>query len=444
MEKYGIKKFLKNLFEVSLFVALLWGVYYIFDNYDIEFVKQGSKVDKIEQVENKNIENNKKIITKDEKLKIIYENNKIKHENLWEDSLGQESRKIDEETVEVKDEILEVLDLWETEKIEKQPKKLEWLCRKPEDDTEMLEQIKKFPKAVDISYNLELPVWECPRVKNYSKIYFNTSYNSWNDRTKNWEYKLSWLIINDVEKIEVIWDGDMESYFLNKYVPWESKFTYNISTKWNNIKEGENKYLIRWYSKNGIYERIFNLNYYNFDNITKLESIKKIYNEDEATYDINIWYKKDWNTYSLWLTYWTSILDLWDKKILIYNDFEDNLSYVEIQESWIIKKINYSLFTYEFSSPAITYYDNWDLLFEMSWHESPINYLYYSSSNKKTIKIFDIIWANVEKNENWRINYYSETKQTDWKIIINSINNPWVQWEYTIELDLDTLEVIKK
>ena len=266
---------MKKAFKIILYLFAYFAIWYTL--IDLYF-----KFDKKVILENIYQDNSQVQVVDKTKENRVLPN--IEVEVLWVDDLWEDNKNIDKieveedivkENIEVeKEEFPEVVDYWELDKkynieekeIEENVKKeLTGLCRTEKEDQNILNEIKKFPKAIDLEYNLYLWIWTCPVQDNNSKIYFDFNNNNLSGNTQNWDFTITWLIINDVEKIEVIWDGDMVSYFLNKYIPWEKQFVYNISTKWENIVEWENKYLIRGYSKNWVYEEVFNL-YYNWDN----------------------------------------------------------------------------------------------------------------------------------------------------------------------------------
>jgi hypothetical protein len=65
-----------------------------------------------------------------------------------------------------------------------------------------------------------------------------------------------------VESVEIIWNGDNESFFLKKFTPNKNDFTYFIKPTLGNVKPGLNRYLIRGYqSPNIVFERVFTLRY---------------------------------------------------------------------------------------------------------------------------------------------------------------------------------------
>lgn len=305
-----------------------------------------------------------------------------------------------------------------------------------------------FPIPKKLEYSLNLWKWKCPKYKNSSKIFIKTSNNNTYWKTMNWEFIIDWLILNNVEKIEVIWDWNMESYFLNKYIPWKSNFTYNISTKFWNIKVWTNKYLIRWYSKNFVFEKLFTLDYYDFSKNVVLKKIDKIvFNYDYNNWNSNIWYVKKDNIYNLWLNYWKYILNLEKNKIEFFNDikriyWEKNIkSYVKVISNWKEISLNgYTFITDDFSNPTLITYKNWDILFSMWWYEAPLDYVYYSNKFLKFIKIFDLINENVKKP-----NWYNNTKIEDNILIIKSETNPWSENRnnYELKFNLDTFKIIQ-
>ncbi len=74
-------------------------------------------------------------------------------------------------------------------------------------------------------------------------------------------FKITGTSSTDIERIDVIWDGDNIPFTLKKYVPGWSNFEYNVNPEFGNVKEGKNRYLIRGYAKDNIYQNIIELEY---------------------------------------------------------------------------------------------------------------------------------------------------------------------------------------
>jgi hypothetical protein len=226
----------------------------------------------------------------------------------------------------------------------------------------------------------------------------------------------------------------MDSYFLDKYVPGESDFTYNISNKFWNIKPWVNKYLIRGYSKDLVFDKVFTLDYYdNFSNGLQIKE-KECFTKNDDEYLLNI-------------TYWSYILDLWDTKVEFFNDVNrkywknNTTSYIKVESNWIESLLKwYSLFASTFSNPKLKRYWNWDILFSVWGHEGPLNYVYFSNKLWKFVKVFDVIEENIENP-----NYYSDVVVNNDEFIIKSFNTPWSDGKdmYEIRIDKNTLEIIK-
>lgn len=71
---------------------------------------------------------------------------------------------------------------------------------------------------------------------------------------------LELALTDDVEKVEVTWDWDMDPYTLKNFVAGSGKAKYSIEKSLGNIKSWDNRYLIRAYWKNIVYEDVVLIN----------------------------------------------------------------------------------------------------------------------------------------------------------------------------------------
>lgn len=131
----------------------------------------------------------------------------------------------------------------------------------------------------DLSYTYDFHTHEKPLRGNWSNIILNPRIWWSSGRWWRWEVEwttryqtsipqitLQWDVRTDVEYVEVIRDGDGESYFLEKYEPWSQEFTYGIDKKYGNIKNGVNNYLVRTYTKSRMFQSIYSLTYIDSEN----------------------------------------------------------------------------------------------------------------------------------------------------------------------------------
>jgi hypothetical protein len=84
-------------------------------------------------------------------------------------------------------------------------------------------------------------------------------------------FEITGLMPWHVQAVEVIWEGDNESYFLTSYDAAESnRFRYRVSSQFGNIAPWKNKYLIRgywksdeiWHLGHELFERIITVEYF--------------------------------------------------------------------------------------------------------------------------------------------------------------------------------------
>ncbi len=271
--------------------------------------------------------------------------------------------------------------------------------------------IQDFPEPLDleITYDVDKPL--LPVSGNVSTIYI-WSNNASNITVYDPVYTLTWGIVNTVEKLEIIWDGDMESYLLKNFEPWDREFQYNIDTKFDNIVEWKNRYLIRWYtSDNGkVHETIVYINYIpRAGKVVYLEEKQQALESHFGWNDVSEYFLKEttsnYTTYQTLFKYnfvWKQILKINDDlEIIVLSDLTEN------------QDIPYDVNTYirwnENSSnkvkggniiEEIKHYKNNDiLLIFSSGHEWVASYYLYDSSKNTLHDIYkDFVQYNDGKH----------------------------------------------
>lgn len=301
-----------------------------------------------------------------------------------------------------------------------------------------------FPAPIKMDLTFENTNPKCPYEENRRRIFISYKSLLYKDSVQFiWEdsFTLTWFILNDVEKIEIIWDWDMDSFFLNKYKPWDNEFIYNISSKLWNLKTWMNRYLIRWYSKKWIYEELFNLLYFDYNDSYILKEVESVIFHWDSKIKPSFWFVKEKNNYLLWMYYWTYRLNLEKYDIFFSNNIDSNKSFIKI-----INKINweeyidnnYKWFISDDSSvPKVEVLDNWNFIFSLGWHESATQEIFFNSNTKKFYDIFDLIKYNTDT-----LNFYHSIKIEDEFFYINSSKNPWSEWSYSLKFDINTMNLI--
>lgn len=322
------------------------------------------------------------------------------------------------------------------------------------------------PQSIEISYINETSLM--PRERNNSKIYFDFGWNSWKFSLGKDTYKLVWGIINDVEKVEVIWDWDMDPYFLKSFTPGEREFTYNISEKFSNLNTWKNVYLIRGYAKWKVYERMFVVNYYN-------ENARFIM---EKTDEKIWWYWDDWENCYYWkyrITEWEEFntVELWfdasnlSKQVIqLDSEVEVILKYgkkrtsefsISYLEDSIKKVVMYDGEVYlltcdQFSHPKIHLYPNGDMLIlRWTWHEWSQTYMLFHSQTRRIYDMGKLLWEKAWREKNYFPIFEVSIEEDfiifrQWSIpsgydVEQSIKDiKWPNWE--LKLDRTTLDLV--
>ncbi len=309
-----------------------------------------------------------------------------------------------------------------------------------------------FPDPKDLIVSFGQKSLQMPENNNNSYIYFEDHYNGGKYNISENHFLLKWKIINNVEKIEIIWDGDMESFFLQKYTAWSWEFEYHMDEKYTSLKEWKNRYLIRWYAKDKIYERVITVFYTNFSEIKTLEKTTQDFSR-QWDYKTNPTYKIEKETndtiqYTMWLNIGSSIFKTEKYNITFINDVNNtywNYKWNKIiisdkmgQELGIINNMSFTIS--EMSNPTIKMYKKtWDILFSMWWHEAPVNYQLFHKKTWKIISVFDVI-----KNYSSIKNYFVDVEITPTRLILRSIWNPWSETNesYILIMNLSTQELL--
>lgn len=316
------------------------------------------------------------------------------------------------------------------------------------------------PKNINITFiqdNITMP-----RDNNISYIYLKDK-QFWNSNSwikSDSEIILKWKIINSVEFIEIIWDGNMQRVFLDDYIPWDWNFIYNISENIWNLVEWKNKYLIRWYAYwDKVYERILHLEYFwnNSSNQIYLEKSLKpisidIFNDiNKPSYHKKFSDKNDDQLYTTAFKYnyiWEQKLILNDSQILtVVNSVGDNNEkkyefFIENNQ----KKSN-SIETHLHINYLI-HKDNWDIFFTVGWwFEWITSYYYYNNWENK---LYDIFKDFVEFNDKKRAyNIFAITETTNDRFTIKESKYCCdmlfnYNWHEIITFDLSSKEIISR
>jgi hypothetical protein len=74
-------------------------------------------------------------------------------------------------------------------------------------------------------------------------------------------FKLTGKVTSDVERIDVIRNGDMTPFTLQKFTPWMTEFEYNMNPAYDNLTDWTNYYLIRAYAKDNLYQKVIEVEY---------------------------------------------------------------------------------------------------------------------------------------------------------------------------------------
>ncbi len=257
-----------------------------------------------------------------------------------------------------------------------------------------------FPQAQNQTITNAVPAPSKPRANNVSWIFWNNDNN--NDYINLYQSSLSIAgeVPAEITAIEVIWDGDMDSYFLKTYIPWSKKFTYNIDERFENIREGENKYLIRAFaSNNQIFERIMYLTYYPADNknISAVELSQGNYDAlpysdlCKSPYKVNI-AQNEFRIHSTPNLQRLQTYDLQDFTIEV-TSLEQYSNTLRIRKNGTqTNAVAISVWCADFSWLTVKRLDaDLRLLQTSGWHEGePMEYLYIPSQ-KKIIDVFEDI-----------------------------------------------------
>lgn len=144
-----------------------------------------------------------------------------------------------------------------------------------EEETIELDIYDRYVSPSRLLYEYEFYTYDKPRVNNSNDIIITwpkwrgSSWDIWRRSvwSRSWTTSarvpvvIKWETRSDIEYIEVVRDGDKESYFLKDYQPWSKKFEYIISNTNKNIAPWTNWYLIRAYAKDRFYQVEFVLEY---------------------------------------------------------------------------------------------------------------------------------------------------------------------------------------
>lgn len=312
-----------------------------------------------------------------------------------------------------------------------------------------------FPQYLDIDITSKNKPKK-PQWRNISDIYFQPE-NSNSRKIQDSSYTIEWLISADVEKIEVIWDGDNDSYFLKNFTSDTPDFSYNISTKLWNLNNGTNKYLIRGYAEKYIYERVMKIDYFSPD-IVKILERESFPIEDIQ--DKNITWKyllsektNKYTEYILGLNYGVTKFQLSDYSVEFYNnpkqsygEYSGNYIKVFDKQNRLLSEINNNRFSYDtFSLPTLRAYKSGHLEFSIGWHEAPTTYYYYNARMNTFIHMHKFMNQNFD--DDYGVNLFIKPTG-DNSLFIQSFVSRWQQeWtNYSFELDLNTMNItnIKK
>ena len=319
-------------------------------------------------------------------------------------------------------------------------------------DKELYNSFPKIKKENLIISNKKYITPVRPITNNNSDIYFSENNNNVQFNISKDNYVLNWKITSWVNKMEVIWNWDMEPYLLKNFKKLDTSFKYNISTKFKNLKEWKNSYLIRAYSNYYIYESIITINYINYDSIKNPKKTNNNYSY-KWDYNKNPTYKivKDNNEfieYWLGLGFGNYLFEIDNYNIKITNDMGNSYWNYDWNNITILDKNNKKLafikdmkFTIDdFSNPKIKVLKNtWDLIFSVWGHEWPTNYMIFHKKTNKIVSVFKLI----EKYSKLK-NYFVDINITSWKLILTSIWNPWseIDDEYILIYSLDNKKLL--
>lgn len=328
-----------------------------------------------------------------------------------------------------------------------------------------------FPPALAswfLSYSwqktINLDSLELPINNNISSIYFDSSEaNSSEFVSDSGIYSIQGKVINTLDTIEVIRDGDNKSYFLQQFQAGDQKFTYNIAPRLWNISSGTNYYLIRWYrSPNLVFERIFTVHYRTRDqDIILQESQETNFEEDIDMYysSVNcpIWfnyYSSESGHYTLWISPYTlsrQIMKFEDWTQLIYQITPDNSFELSRNDSnWNVSNIkNYHLLCDIIAWAEVITEDPNYIIIRQYYHEDANDSLIYKKKDNQLISINDdLLIPALWKNNFYPVYEFSiandTIKITEIPYCCDRLVNPNGYEEFVFDLTTDQLLSTRK
>lgn len=215
-----------------------------------------------------------------------------------------------------------------------------------------------------------------PREKNFPdlpetiKIYSWQIYYDFFKDTIKWEQKIYIDMQKSFDKVSV--NDNWNEYFLSDYKKWDKLLLYKVAEDYKNIKQWENKYIVKWYSWNQAIEYLkFNIHY----KVKPIEIPVALTWDQKQTLKIQIIYF--WDKTNKYIT---------DRLNKIFQKYEVS-DYFEFQEFLVAEEFEWKVQSKEYDI-ALKWIDMWlkkDISNIFGTDEAVINPSLYKNTDLSSI-----------------------------------------------------------